>query len=88
MDSVSWLVRDVVSHRSPIFWDPVLGVIPMPLIWNLMTVLLVALIFWWLLRGSHGRGEAESPENALKRRYVAGEIDRKTFLQMREDIRD
>jgi uncharacterized membrane protein len=46
----------------------------------------VALIFWWQLRSS--QKTVETPANLLKRKYVAGEIDRKTYLQMKEDIRD
>ena len=79
------LARDEAFHRG--FWsEPLLGIIPMPLIWNFLAVFLVALIFWWLVRGSH-KG-VETAENLLKKRYVSGEIDRKTYNQMKEDIKD
>ncbi|MFH0863276.1 MAG: hypothetical protein V1875_09665 [Candidatus Altiarchaeota archaeon] len=80
---------ETVRHFSG-YYDPLFGVIPMPLIWNLLTVTLVALIFWWLLKGSQKKAHTafETPLNLLKRRYASGEIDRKTFLQMREDLAD
>jgi uncharacterized membrane protein len=82
----TYLARDSM-RRSPSFWrDSLFGLIPMPIVWNLITVALVALIFWWLLRGS--QKQAQTPMELLKRRYVAGEIDRKTFQQMKEDISD
>jgi uncharacterized membrane protein len=71
-------------HRFPGSWNP--GIIPMPLLWNFVVVLLVALIFWWLLCGS--QKSVETPMNMLKKRYVMGEIDRKTYLEMKGDITD
>ncbi|MBU0762567.1 MAG: SHOCT domain-containing protein [Candidatus Altiarchaeota archaeon] len=64
--------------------DWLFGVIPFPLIWNLITTFLVVLIFWWLVRGSRKSGE--SSMEILKKRYAKGEIDRKTFLQMKKDL--
>ena len=62
------------------------GVIPKYLIWNFATVLLVALIFYWLLRSSSKAGE--TPMDVLKKRYAAGEIDKETFISMKKDIAD
>jgi uncharacterized membrane protein len=87
IESGGQIAQKELAHRGPEFWrEPLLGFIPMPLIWNVATVLLVGLIFWWLLRGS--QKTVESPMNLLKRRYAAGEIDRKAYLQMKEDIAD
>jgi uncharacterized membrane protein len=81
------VARDDVLHRGAGFGRELLfGLIPLPWIWNVATVVLVALIFWWLLRGS--QKSVETPMNTLKRRYAAGEIDRKTFLEMKEDLAD
>ncbi len=82
LEATTGTLRDEL-HRGT--WrEPMLGFIPMPLIVNLAMVVLVALIFWWLLRGS--KTTEETPMSVLKRRYAAGEIDRKTFLQMKEDM--
>jgi len=50
---------------------------------NLVFILVLALIFYWLLRGSRRH---DTPMDLLKKRYVAGEIDKETYLEMREDI--
>jgi putative membrane protein len=81
------IIRDEAVHRGPSMWrDPLFGLIPAPLIWNFVIVVLVVLIFWWLTRGSNKN--TESAMSILKKRYAAGEIDRKTFMQMKEDIAD
>ena len=79
-----WVATDA-AHRNP-GWrgEPLFGFVPMPMVWNFVAVLLVALIFWWLIRSSQKGGE--TPLDLLNRRYVSGEIDRKTYLQMKEDI--
>jgi len=59
--------------------------IPTFYLMNLAFILVLALIFYWLLRGSRRH---ESPMDLLKKRYVAGEIDKETFLEMRKDIID
>ena len=60
--------------------------IPSFIIWNLVIILLLALIFYWLVRGS--KKSNESPLDLLKKRYVLGEIDKKTFEEMKEVISD
>jgi uncharacterized membrane protein len=81
------MARDGLGRGPPPSWtDPLFGIIPMPLVLNFATVALVALIFLWLLRGSNKSNEM--PLTLLKRRYAAGEIDRKAYLQMKEDIAD
>jgi uncharacterized membrane protein len=80
------LARDGAGGKFPGYWDPIFGMFPMPLVLNLVMTILVVLIFWWVIRGSHKT--VETPLHQLKRRYIAGEIDRKTYLQMKEDIID
>jgi len=81
------VARNISFRGYPSGWrEPVLGFIPPPLLWNIVVVGVVALIFWWLLRGS-GK-HAETPMDVLKKRYVSGEIDRETYQQMIEDIKD
>jgi uncharacterized membrane protein len=87
VDAGGQIARDNAIHRGAAFArEPLFGLIPMPFIWNIIVVLLVILIFWWLMRGSNKA--AETPLNTLKRRYAASEIDRKTYLEMKEDISD
>ncbi len=78
--------EEVVRRAPPFFGDQLFGVIPMHVVWNFTVVLLVILIFWWLIRGSHKNGETAM--DLLKRRYVAGELDRETYLRMKSDITD
>ncbi len=60
--------------------------IPTFLLWNLLIILILALIFYWLLRSS--RQTKETPMDLLKKRYVKGEIDKKTFNDMKKTISD
>ena len=62
-----------------------LGFIPSFLLWNILIIGFVALIFWWLLKSAK---KTETALEALKKRYVAGEIDKETFLSLKEDISD
>ena len=61
------------------------GLIPMPLIWNIVIICIVAMIFYWLTKSGAKR---EEPIKILKRRYAEGEIDKETFDQMKKDIAD
>ncbi len=74
------------AMRSPPVWwrAELFGFIPMPIVWNVFIIVLVALIFWWLLRGS--RQARETPLEILQKRYVTCDIDRETFLQMKKDL--
>ncbi|MFH1787797.1 MAG: SHOCT domain-containing protein [Candidatus Altiarchaeota archaeon] len=70
---------------DPLFGrDALFGFIPKFLVWNIVIVLVVVLIFYWLTRDS--KKCRETPLDILKKRYVSGELDRKTYLQMKEDI--
>ena len=60
------------------------GLVPVPVVWNLIIILVIALIFYWLVRSS----SKETAIEVLKRRYAAGEIDRKTFLGIKKDIEE
>ncbi|MFH1404373.1 MAG: hypothetical protein ABIH11_08910 [Candidatus Altiarchaeota archaeon] len=62
-----------------------LGFIPPHILWNIGVIIVVALIFYWLTRGSKSH---DSSLEMLKKRYVSGEIDKDTFLKMKEDIAD
>ena len=66
--------------------DPLFGVVPMFIIWNIFVILLVAAIFYWLIRSA--KKPTEKPLDVLKRRYAAGEIDKETFLSMKKDLAD
>lgn len=70
----------------PWYRDEFLGFIPPFLVWNIAVIVLVALIFWWLLRGS--QKPAETPLELLQKRYVTGDVDRETYLQMKKDLTD
>ena len=61
-----------------------LGLIPVPVVWNLLIILIIALIFYWLVKGSG----AEDALDIAKKRYASGEIDRKTFEQIKKDLAD
>ena len=71
--------------HNPLFPRDIFG-IPMFFIWNLLIVLIVVLIFYWILRGS--RQVHETPMDLLKKRYVLGEIDKETFEGMKRTISD
>jgi len=64
----------------------IMGVIPTLFIINFVVILVVALIFYWLVRSS--KKTVETPLNLLKKRYVLGEIDEKTFHKMKKEIAD
>ncbi|MFH1721252.1 MAG: hypothetical protein ABH950_01460 [Candidatus Altiarchaeota archaeon] len=81
------MVGEAAVRRAPTWWrEDLFGIIPMPIVWNVFIVVIVALIFWWLLRSSNRH--TETPLQLLQKRYVAGEIDRETYLQMKKDITD
>lgn len=77
---------DMVGSGSCGFLKHTIFGIPTFMIWNLIIILLLALIFYWLVRGS--KKSNESPMDLLKKRYVLGDIDKETFEVMKEDIID
>ncbi len=85
--------REIIEHggremRNSVFFgrEPLLGFIPPFMVWNLVIVVLVGLIFYWLLKSS--QRSSDTPLDVLKKRYVSGEIDREAFEQMKKDISD
>jgi len=77
------MVRNGRYH--PLFPKEIFG-IPGFFLWNLLIILILALIFHWLLRGC--RKTHETPMDLLKKRYVSGEIDKGTYEEMKEGISD
>jgi putative membrane protein len=58
-------------------------------LWGLLALALVVLAVVatvWLVKHLSGSGRS-SAEQALERRYAAGDIDREEFLRRREDLR-
>ncbi len=62
-------------------------------LWWIVILVAVVGVFWLVLttarRGSNpdSSRDRESPEDAVKRRYAEGEIDRDTYEQMLTDLR-
>ena len=55
--------------------------------WIIVLLVLVAAV-WLAASAGRGRGlGGESPEQQLKKRYAAGEIDRDTYQRMLDDLR-
>ncbi|WP_419786860.1 SHOCT domain-containing protein [Pseudodesulfovibrio sp.] len=57
---------------------------------GLIPLLLIGLVIYLALRARHTPSSntgAPTPQEELKRRYAAGEIDRETFKQMKEDLK-
>lgn len=77
--------RELMDRGRAPFFGPELFGIPTFYLWNLLVVLIIALIFYWLLRSSRIH---ETPMDVLKKRYVRGEIDKETFEAMKKDITD
>ncbi len=73
------------GRHSPFLPRDVLG-IPTVFVWNLLFILVIALIFYWLLRSS--RQSHETPLDLLKKRYVRGEIDKDEYEERKRVISD
>jgi putative membrane protein len=59
-------------------------------VFQLLILLLLALIFWWLLRGNqfgYGANTNSTPIEILKRRYAAGEITKKEFDRLKKELK-
>ena len=67
-----WLLFDVIP--------------PLQLFMNISIFVILVLILYWLLRGS--KKPAETPLDLLRKRYVKGEIDEKTYVHMKKVIYD
>jgi putative membrane protein len=60
-------------------------------IFQLVILLLLALIFWWLLRGQqfgYTKNSKDTPLEIVKRRYATGEIEKKEYERLRKELRD
>lgn len=69
--------------------------------WWILGLALIVFAVWAAARAFPGRGDVahaaasppsvapprETAEETLRRRYASGELDRETFLRMREDLR-
>ena len=56
--------------------------------WILIVAIVAGAIWFGVTAARRGTNPAtETPEQALKRRYAKGEIDRDTFERMRDDLR-
>jgi putative membrane protein len=63
----------------------VMDVFPLYFLYTIVIVLIIALIFYWLIRTARRK---ETALDILKKRYAAGEIDRESFNRMKEDLAD
>jgi putative membrane protein len=62
------------------------GGIFMVIVWIVVIVGIVFLIRWLVQSTRGGAGSAESAMEVLKRRYAAGEINKKEFEQKKKDL--
>ncbi len=57
-------------------------------VFQLLIIVLLVAIFWWLLRGQrfgYGTGK-ETPLEIVKRRYAAGEIAKKEYDSLKKEL--
>jgi len=58
------------------------------LIFWLVVLLLIVALLRWLRKDSDGEGSKDrTPRELLDERYARGEIDRETYLRMKEDLK-
>jgi uncharacterized membrane protein len=85
---VSQFIREGGNHafESKPIPEELFGV-PMFFIWNMIFILVLAVIFYWLVRGkSHPHNE--TPLDLLKKRYINGEIDKEKYEDMKKVIKE
>lgn len=57
-------------------------------LWGLLLLAAVVLVAVWVVRsGASSPPVRESPEEVVKRRYAAGEIDREEYQRRLDDLR-
>ncbi len=57
---------------------------------SLLWVFVLALalfLFWSFVPGTRGRGDSDTPETILKRRYAHGDISREEYERRLQDLR-
>jgi putative membrane protein len=60
-------------------------------VFQLLILLFLALIFWWLLRGQqfgYAANTKNKPLEIVKRRYAAGEIGKKEYERLRKELKE
>ena len=67
----------------PIGPELLFGVFPLYFVYTLAIILLIALIFYWLIRNQVRK---DTPLELLKKRYAGGEIDAESFRDMKKEI--
>ena len=72
-----------LRERQPPLPHEIFG-IPTFFLWNLLFVLILALIFYWLVKNT--RHPPETALELLKKRFVKGEIGKEQFDSMKKDI--
>lgn len=58
--------------------------------WWILVIAGIAAIVWFVINTTQRRGDKgdeESPEEILKRRFAKGEIDQETYERMLQDLR-
>lgn len=83
---LAWLGTAVAPPRLMHPWDSDWHMGWMMIWWFALPLLLA--VAWIVFRTRTGSdGSVESPEQALKRRYAKGEIDREAYLRTLADLR-
>ena len=77
-------IPGAIPHGEQVIRGKLFGFLPWIMVWNIVIIVVVAIIFYWLAKSSHRR--KEEPLDILNRRYASGEIDKKTYLEMKKDI--
>jgi len=86
-ENCSCIVENITRHEDPFFGRGLFfDFIPIQLLLNILVFVVLVLLLYWLVRGS--KKPTETPLDMLKKRYVGGEIDEKTYLHMRKVISD
>lgn len=59
-------------------------------LWWILIAMLICMAVWFVISAARKNGAQstrETPEEAVRRRYANGEIDRETYQRMLEDLR-
>ncbi len=69
--------------EPPFGREMVFGVFHPFFVYTIIIVLVIALIFFWLVRSA---GKKETALEILKKRYARGEIDRDKFNEIKKEL--